>query len=277
MNESSLKKHKMKQVTLSFCLVVIVNSLFAQWSTQTGTNNIFYNAGNVGVGTSAPGANLVVNGKARVVSTLSVGADQDGPGFFGIYLAANTQIGFNVAGQPTDQKIWSLLGNGNTFRLLTQKDDFSAIQEAFRVTRGTGINIATFAFPTGNVLIGEQTQVNAAYKLDVNGDVRANRVVVNSTGADFVFDTAYKLPRLTDIHQYVLQYHHLPGIVPAREMRARGLDLADNQTKLLQKIEELTLYSIQQDQKIEALEEANKRLTLLEKEVAELKELLKKR
>lgn len=115
--------------------------------------------------------------------------------------------------------------------------------------------------PSGNVLIGKGTQTNSNYILDVNGYTRSNEIVVNTTGADFVFDADYKLDPLRDLERYIIKEHHLPGIAPAAQMQQEGLNLGENQTQLLAKIEELTLYVIQQDKeksvlekKIEALE-----------------------
>ena len=105
-------------------------------------------------------------------------------------------------------------------------------------------------FPSGNVLIGKSSQTNNSYMLDVGGNVRANKVVVNTTGADFVFEPSYKLPSLSFVEDYVKKYRHLPGIATAKDMQDKGLDVGEHQTNLLQKIEELTLYTIEQDKKI---------------------------
>jgi hypothetical protein len=99
----------------------------------------------------------------------------------------------------------------------------------------------------GNILIGKTSQTNSAYKLDVAGNVRANQVVVNTTGADFVFEPAYYLYPLSMLEKYVKQNHHLPGIPSAQEMHNNGLDIGENQTILLQKVEELTLYLIEKE------------------------------
>jgi hypothetical protein len=104
---------------------------------------------------------------------------------------------------------------------------------------------------SGNVLIGKTTQQNSAYKLDVAGFVRANKVVVNTTGADFVFEPAYKLSSLKEVELFIQKNRHLPGIPSAKEMQSDGLDVGEQQSKLLQKIEELTLYLIAQSKKIE--------------------------
>jgi len=103
----------------------------------------------------------------------------------------------------------------------------------------------------GNILIGKTTQANSNYKLDIAGVARANKVVVNSTGADFVFDSSYQLPPLAKLEAFIQENKHLPDIASAKEMQKDGLDIGELQTKLLQKVEELTLYMIAQSKKIE--------------------------
>lgn len=118
---------------------------------------------------------------------------------------------------------------------------------------------------SGNVLIGKSTQTNSTYRLDVVGNIRGNEVVVNTTGADFVFDPSYRLPKLADIAAYIRANHHLSGIPTAAEMEKDGLTLGATQTKLLQKVEELTLYAIEADKRYQELETANtKQAALLE-------------
>ena len=99
-----------------------------------------------------------------------------------------------------------------------------------------------------NMAIGGNPTSN--YLLNVYGNVRANQVTVNTTGADFVFDTAYKLPSLRQLENYIHANHHLPNITPEKQKQQEGVNLGDNQTQLLQKVEELTLYIIQQNKKI---------------------------
>jgi len=127
----------------------------------------------------------------------------------------------------------------------------------------------------GNILIGETSQTNTAYKLDVNGNARIDQVVVNTTGADYVFDPGYRLIPLKELDLY-LQQHHLPGIAPAGQMQKDGLDLGDNQTRLLAKVEELTLYAIDQQKQIELLKDKLKSAESLQSQIDELKALLNK-
>lgn len=114
--------------------------------------------------------------------------------------------------------------------------------------------VALTAKANGNVLIGKTTQANSTYKLDINGSARANEVVVNTTGADFVFNHDYKLPKLSEVKSYIDINHHLPEIPSAEHMKKNGMSVGELNTKLLQKIEELTLYVIKQNERIESLE-----------------------
>jgi hypothetical protein len=99
-----------------------------------------------------------------------------------------------------------------------------------------------------------------SYKLNVWGDIRAHEVVVNTDGADFVFEPDYDLPALTEVESYIQENKHLPGLQPASEMQKKGMSMSEMQTKLLQKIEELTLYTIEQNKRIEFLEQEIKKL-----------------
>ena len=105
----------------------------------------------------------------------------------------------------------------------------------------------------GNVGIGT---TNPSYKLDVNGTIRANEIIVNTTGADFVFAEDYKLRPLSEVKTFIQENKHLPEIKSAQEMQENGVGINELQTQLLQKIEELTLYIIQQEERIKDLEAA---------------------
>ncbi|MFT4092588.1 MAG: hypothetical protein QM640_03025 [Niabella sp.] len=142
---------------------------------------------------------------------------------------------------------------------------------------------------SGNVLIGKTAQINTGYKLDVAGSVRADKVIVNTTGADFVFDPSYNLISLDEVESFIRNHRHLPQIAPASDMQMNGVDLGDNQIKLLQKTEELTLYLIEQNRqlqeqkeintvqnrKIEALTEENRQLKAQVSEIELLKQAVK--
>ena len=103
------------------------------------------------------------------------------------------------------------------------------------------------------------------YKLDVagtvhansiiaDGNIRASEIIVSTTGADFVFADDYQLRPLSEVKTFIQENKHLPEIKSAQEMQENGVGINELQTQLLQKIEELTLYILQQEERIKALE-----------------------
>jgi hypothetical protein len=127
-------------------------------------------------------------------------------------------------------------------------------QARLHVTTSNGI---AGIFQGGNVLINKTTQTNSAYKLDIGGGMRADSIVINTTGADFVFDKNYSLSSLEKVEKYIGENKCLPGIAQAKTMQAEGVSVGALQTQLLQKVEELTLYLIEQNKRIKKLEEEN--------------------
>ena len=126
------------------------------------------------------------------------------------------------------------------------------------VIRGTGRAILFYTNTNTQCLtlldnrVGIGTQ-NPLYKLDVAGTIRADEILVKTTGADFVFADDYQLRPLSEVKTFIQENKHLPEIKSAQEMQENGVGINELQTQLLQKIEELTLYLIQQEQTIQEL------------------------
>jgi hypothetical protein len=125
-----------------------------------------------------------------------------------------------------------------------------------------------------NIAIGTST-VPEGYKLAVNGTAIFTKVRVKTAGTwpDYVFKKGYVLPGLAELEQYVTTYKHLPGIVSGTAVQKDGLDLGDHAKAVLQKVEELTLYLIDENKK---LKEQNARLEQQQQEIDELKKLIRK-
>jgi hypothetical protein len=113
---------------------------------------------------------------------------------------------------------------------------------------------------TGKVGIGLIPDASSTSKLQVDGTIAAREVKVTlNTFPDYVFENSYKLLSLKELESFISLNKHLPEIPSANEvMLNKGIELGDMQTKLLQKIEELTLYIIDQDKKIEELQKTVK-------------------
>lgn len=111
---------------------------------------------------------------------------------------------------------------------------------------------------TGSFVDGSDT-----YRLSVRGKVRAEEIKVYTTWADYVFEEGYKLPTLEEVEKHIKEKGHLQDIPSAADVLANGIQLGEMNKLLLQKIEEQTLYLIQQNKEIEELKAQMK--TLLEK------------
>jgi hypothetical protein len=147
-----------------------------------------------------------------------------------------------------------------------------------RLMAGYGHEVMSLT-TSGNVGIGT---TNPTYKLDVLGTIRAKEVLVNlDGGADFVFEKGYKLLPIEHVANYVQENKHLPDIPSANDMVKNGVSMGEMQVKLLQKVEELTLYAIQQDKSKKELEaklakQENQYNALLEKVEMLTKQIEKK-
>lgn len=110
----------------------------------------------------------------------------------------------------------------------------------------------------GKVYIGATAvypEVTGNYKLYVEGGILTEKVKValrsTANWADYVFEKNYNLMPLKNVEEYINTHKHLPGIDSAAELSKNGLDLAEMQAKHMAKIEELTLYIIEQNKAIE--------------------------
>lgn len=129
----------------------------------------------------------------------------------------------------------------------------------------------------GVVGIGTTNLNDAGYKLFVESGVRARKVKVDQlTWSDYVFESDYKLRPLNEVEQYITTNKHLPDVPSAQQMLKQGNDLGETQRILLQKIEELTLYIIQQDKKIQNLEHQKNENTAQNEKIREIERILKK-
>ena len=123
----------------------------------------------------------------------------------------------------------------------------------------------------GNVGIGTNNPLG--FRLAVKGKIGAEEIEVKANyWSDFVFQSDYNLKSLDEVELFIKQNNHLPDIPSEKEVKERGINLGDMDAKLLQKIEELTLYMIEQNKETQALRKENE---LLRKEMNEIKKRMK--
>jgi hypothetical protein len=199
------------------------------------------NNGNVGIGTASPAHKLDVNG--NIFST-------------GKIIAASG-IGFRNSTYVIDaaNPIWSF-ENASQYGLAYYQGSTAGYD---RIGFHFGdINNPPFyikdngsGYFAGDVTIGTTTVQKL---LAVNGNIKTRKVTVTQNSwPDYVFDSSYQLTPLRQVEKYIQQNKHLPDVPSAAEVKKEGIDLGDNQAVLLKKIEELTLYIIEQNKKLDAV------------------------
>jgi len=109
-------------------------------------------------------------------------------------------------------------------------------------------------------------------KLTVKGNIHAEEVKVDLSvpGPDYVFKEGYDLKSLNEVQDYIRANGHLPNIPSAKEMEENGIQLGEFNMKLLEKIEELTLYALQQERKLDQQQEQLKELDVLKERMSEI-------
>ncbi|MCW3787894.1 hypothetical protein [Plebeiibacterium sediminum] len=142
---------------------------------------------------------------------------------------------------------------------LTGLSFFSSSSENMRLTGEGKLGIGTTTPSAklevvGDILADEiKVQDIAAANLQLDGNISANQITVKANGntADFVFSETYNLKDLTEVENFIKTHKHLPDIPSAEEMEASGVNLAEMNKLMLQKVEELMLYTIEQKDELQ--------------------------
>lgn len=191
--------------------------------------------GNVGIGTNAPGARLHIKETGNSIPTE--------------ILESASTIGtwLSIGNTSTGGRWYSLIatgsGNGQGAGKLLISSNNSAGQ-----TRAAGIVLDSNA----NVMMGTTTAATG-YRLTVAGKVICTELKVQlQPFPDYVFEKNYKLRTIKEVENHIDTYKRLPGMPSAKEVESGGMNVGEMQGKVVEKVEELTLYIIQQQKQIEA-------------------------
>lgn len=127
---------------------------------------------------------------------------------------------------------------------------------AFASHAQTDFSATIFCNPNGSISIGTKTAATN-YMLSVRGKSISGgvRILNFSAWPDYVFESDYPLMPLPELKRYMEINHHLPGVPDAENVVKSGVDVAETSTLLLKKTEELTLYLLQLNERLRALEE----------------------
>lgn len=239
-------------------ILTLINMLFAiaysysQW-TSNG-NNIFPSSLSsrvlIGTKSDADSASLTINTNRS-------------------YNAYGNQVAIKISGNDpyiffndsrNVQKAWIGLrqSNGGDF-IISNNPNNQTGRIVLRTYQNSNIEMITNSLTrmiidgSGNVAMGSDF-TNPNYKLEVKGSIRAYEVLVQTGWSDYVFDKNYQLRSLSDVEKYIAQNKHLPDVPSAAEVETNGVQVGQMDSILIKKVEELTLYIIDQNKQIQELQ-----------------------
>ena len=219
------------------------------------TGNIYYNGGNVGIGTTNPLAPFHVSTSSTAVPRGFIVEQTSADSNAGMILLRKSRAGGaavngdyigNLFSEAYDGTSWT---SGARIRFAVDSAvSAGSVPTSIQLFTGTGSSGGVERMrinSSGNVGIGT---ASPQYKLTVEGVIGARDVIVtNAPWSDYVFRSDYQLRPLTEVASFIEQYGHLPDIPSEAEVKEMGVSVAGIQAKLLAKIEELTLHMIQQE------------------------------
>lgn len=225
----------------------------AGYTNATGSNNMFLgayadaisgsltNASAIGYNAKVKQSNAMILGDTSLIK-VSVGTASPGAKF---HVAGSES---SSHGKNACIEISNRASNGKNWYLRSGASGTSTPAGGFSVADDAAYRMVFDSL--GNVGIGTTIP---AYRLDVCGTVRAKEVRVEAGWCDYVFDKNYQLMPLTELEQYVNAFRHLPEIPTASTVETEGLSVGETSAAMMKKIEELTLYAIQQDKQLKAV------------------------
>ncbi len=251
-------------------------------TTGTGTRLTIKNTGEVGIGITDPQEKLHVSG--NILGNKLILNDPNDTSDWNTLWQSGFYQGYNATNAPEASAwFWGLNMNHSSNNSTYKYNGQIAIKNSsinpvmyFRSTNADGIGTWTKVLHSegnqtinGNLGIG--TTNTQGFKLGVDGDIAALEVKIATytNWADFVFNKDYDLPTLQEVEKHIKEKGHLKNIPNAKEVKKDGFYLAEMNAKLLQKVEELTLYTINQEKELQDQKRINEGF---EKDLKELKE-----
>ena len=243
----------------------LVGGIVTSPSWANGPNKLFVECPQVwvGIGTNTPTRHLDVRGDIKALAhvwaqgSLSVGAD------------LNTFSKFNIVNTNRTASIQvSAVGNTQAYQRLmffeydnpdtkimevmntaTSRSPFTLYANGqLEIDNGTA---KIFHLGT-NGMLSINNGTTETFRVEANGITRARKIKVDAAvWADYVFDEGYQLMPLSEVESFLKEHKHLPSVPSEQAIKEQGIDLAEMNAKMMEKIEELTLYLIEQNKELE--------------------------
>lgn len=233
---------------------------FAVYNENRNSNDLtILPDGSVGIATTSPGYTLDVNGTGRFSTALNLGSssrtnfvlDMTATNISGAPAMTNTIKMTGYEGRGKGILYNDISNGGEWFSGVPYSDAHNSFQIGFDETGGKPEYVPQALFSVshlGNVEI-------ASGNLLVRGDIESKKLKVTATPGsvpDYVFQPGYQYLSLEQLESFINTNSHLPNVPSAKEVETNGQDVGEMQLKLLEKVEELVLYTIDQQKQLKS-------------------------
>lgn len=267
-----------KILLLSAGMLAFVYGVFAQqWSGASGSTGTIYRNGNVGIGHTSSNsvfqtlhvrnpsgnAGIRINGKGDAFSQithwefeLATAGCQGCPASLDLKWGSTTSSTDNPSNFTTVARFMSgTLGHVVQVFGTMQAPTFRSSPSYFLSPSSTGTSLKV-----AGKIISKEIEVVAMNTNSIKSDdIKTGTLNVNINNvADYVFEDDYNLRSLEEVEAFIKENKHLPDLPKGNDLEEKGMDVAQMTNLLLQKIEELTLYTIELEKKVKLLENAAK-------------------
>ena len=251
--------------------------------------HVFTDAGRVGLGTTSPSTRVDVQGDTitgnvlnvdnnysgnsdvRAIRAVSTPADGYGygvqatGGYYGVHA---TGSGGSYTGSVRGVYGYSSGTAGSRYGVQGSASNSGGTNAygVYGTATGATNNWAGY-FGSGNVYVANELRIGntggaTGYDVAVDGKIICEEIKVEDSGSwpDYVFSPEYDLPTLSEVEHMINTENHLPGVPDAATVAEEGIMLGEMQKVLMEKIEEVVLYTIQQQKEIDQLKKQNSEL-----------------
>ncbi|MCW1963385.1 hypothetical protein [Chryseobacterium viscerum] len=274
--------------TLLFVFAMATSSIFAQSWNTTGNSGTNPPTHFIGTTDDKPLIFKQNNQQNFKIEGQSINIGSGAPGTGNLQLALSPCNSCYSGWAKPNDGVMRLLG-GHNLNIHMDNDNAIDPNSDTSTPNSSGISRVRFSdavhkslmvlFNTGKVTVGtDQYDNDANFIFYVSKGIKAEQIKVESPAAngwaDYVFKKEYKLRSLEEVEQHISERGHLPNIPSAKEVEQNGINLGEMDAKLLEKIEELTLYSIQQNKQLQeeskVLKYQSEKIEQLEKQIQKL-------